>query len=77
MEPGGVGDQEDVAVDVCGGADWPEVQGEDVAGLLRGDQDGLAEVLHLDNTRSNVDLYVRPPFRERFITVSQSSSLGS
>ena len=53
MEPGGIRDQEDVAVDVCGGADWPEVEGEDVAGLLRGNQDWLAEVLHLDNTRQH------------------------
>lgn len=47
VEARGVGDQQDVAVDVDGGPRGAEVQGEDVAGLARGHQHRLTEVLHL------------------------------
>lgn len=57
VELGGVGDQQDVAVDVIGGPDGLEVEGEDVARLLRGDQHRLTEVLHLRRTRDHSYIY--------------------
>lgn len=40
-------DEQDVAVYVNGGSDWPEEEGEDVAWLVWGNDDGCAEVLYL------------------------------
>lgn len=39
VELGSVCDEQDVAVDVNGGPDWPEEKGEDVAGLVGSDND--------------------------------------
>lgn len=62
VELGGVGDQQDVAVDVIGGPDGLEVEGEDVARLLRGDQHRLTEVLHLRRrTWDRSYTYTLPP----------------
>lgn len=58
VELGGVGDQQDVAVDVIGGPDGLEVEGEDVTRLLRGDQHRLTEVLHL-RRRTRDRSYIR------------------
>lgn len=44
---GSVSDEQDIAVYVNGGSDWPEEEREDVMGLVWGDNDGRAEVLHL------------------------------
>lgn len=54
MKLGRVCDQQDIAVYVNGGSDCPEEEGEDVAGLVRRDEDGRAEVLHLRHRRENL-----------------------
>lgn len=47
MKLGCVCDEQDVAVNVNGGSDRPEEEGEDVTGLVWGNEDGCSEVLHL------------------------------
>lgn len=46
---GCVCDEQNVAVYVNGWSDWPEEEGEDVTRLVWGDNDGRAEVLHLQD----------------------------
>ncbi len=40
-------DEQDIAVYVNGGSDWPEEEGEDVTRLMWRNNDGCTEVLHL------------------------------
>lgn len=47
MKLGCVSDEQDIAVYVDGGPHWPEEEGEDVPGVVCRDEDGRAEVLHL------------------------------
>lgn len=65
MELGGVGDEQDVAVYVDGGSDRPEEEGEDVARLVRRNEEGDAEVLHLRQTEKKRRHKLGPVVRTR------------
>ena len=74
VELGDVGVEEDVAVDVDGRA---EQEREDVARLTRRDQNGGAEVLHLDRDETTGSSQYAAPQSRRFVDQNECDSMDT
>lgn len=59
MKLGRICNKQHVAVNVYGRSDRPEEEGEDVTGLVWGNNDGCAEVLHLKQDQKKCCWFLR------------------